>query len=93
MISYRRNMINLDGGCVFYENFAQFPCMLCALCLETLEEIYPWTVEERYLQYSGGEDPCFAEGYALNFREKYLNRKISERERILWKMGKSISEQ
>lgn len=49
MISYRRNDINLDGGCVFSDR-GMYPYMLGAICLETLEEIYPYTLEERYLQ-------------------------------------------
>ena len=47
MISYRRNAVNVDGGCVFAPNHPESPCMLCALCLENLEEIYPYTLEER----------------------------------------------
>ena len=40
----------LDGGCVFSYNpefGKRYVCMLCAICLETLEEIYPWSLLER----------------------------------------------
>ena len=50
MISYRHNAINVDGGCVFQDEYYRYPCMLCAICLETLEEIYPCTVDERFRQ-------------------------------------------
>ena len=48
MISYRHQDVNIDGGCVFFgQNSTFIPCMLCAIRLEDLEEIYPWTLEER----------------------------------------------
>ena len=47
MINYRKNAINIDGGCVLGPKYPEYPCMLCAICLETLEEIYPYTIEER----------------------------------------------
>ncbi len=47
MIVYRKNAINIDGGCVYHDLAPNFPCMLCAICLETLEEIYPMSLEER----------------------------------------------
>lgn len=48
MIGYRENAINIDGGCTFSHMAPRFPCMLCGICLETLEEIYPYTLEERF---------------------------------------------
>lgn len=50
MIGYRHNDINVDGGCCFYRGFPEYPCMLCGICLETLEEFYSYTVEERYME-------------------------------------------
>ena len=47
MIVYRPNCINVDGGCFFSRGFQQYACMLCAICLETLEEIYHCDLEER----------------------------------------------
>lgn len=38
-ISYRINAINIDGGRA-EENWRSDPCMLCGICLETLEEFY-----------------------------------------------------
>lgn len=53
LIGYSYNSINVDGGCCyFYHGYDESPCMLCAICLETLAEIYPYTVEERYMQKS-----------------------------------------
>lgn len=47
-INYRHNTINVDGGCSFFPNYLDHgACMLCAICLETLEEIYPYDWEER----------------------------------------------
>lgn len=47
MIDYKKNAINLDGGCCYKYAYNWFPCMLCGICLETLEEFYPYTLEER----------------------------------------------
>ena len=47
MILYRKNAINIDCGCVFSPRHETSPCMLAGICLETLEEIYPYTIEER----------------------------------------------
>ncbi|MBR3637578.1 MAG: serine/threonine protein phosphatase [Lachnospiraceae bacterium] len=92
MISYRRNMINIDGGCVFHKVFPKYPCMLCSLCLETLEEIYPWELEERYLYYCGDEDKDLAKAFAEKYRREYLSRSLRERERILRRMGRPEEE-
>lgn len=47
LITYRKNAVNIDGGCVYAPKHPAEPCMLCAICLETLEEIYPFSMEER----------------------------------------------
>lgn len=47
MISYRENAINVDGGCCFLMHDPFHPCMLCGICLETLEEFYCDTLENR----------------------------------------------
>lgn len=47
MIAYRKNAINLDGGCCYYKPGGEYPCMLCAICLETLEEFYSHRLEAR----------------------------------------------
>lgn len=47
-IAYRQNAINIDGGCAYLStDYTSGPCMLCAICLETLEEIYPYSWEDR----------------------------------------------
>lgn len=49
-INYRDNAINEYGGCVFINGYwDQGPCMLCAICLETLEEIYPYDWRDRIM--------------------------------------------
>lgn len=49
LVSYRSNAINVDGGCVFNNQEINYPCMLCAICLETLEEFYCSSIEERMM--------------------------------------------
>lgn len=49
-LSYRHNDINVDGGCCFRRNVSEYPCMLCAICLETLEEFYSHTLEDRFME-------------------------------------------
>ena len=47
MIVYRKNAINIDGGCVFNAQVGKLPGMLCGICLETLEEFYAPELKER----------------------------------------------
>ena len=74
MIVYRRNSINIDGGCVFSGQIDGLPGHLCGICLETLEEFYSPTLEERlpfkeriaYIRkYRNGTNP---------YREELLKR-------------------
>lgn len=88
MVGYRPNTINVDGGCCFFENSCTNACMLCCICLETLEEFYPYTIEERmlqgaYLSVSQGNNAAFvreigaAEMARLlsdNYMQKYVMR-------------------
>ena len=56
MIGYMQNDINVDGGCFVGKNDSRklpYPCMLCAICLETLEEIYSRTLEEQFACQNG----------------------------------------
>lgn len=50
LIGYRHNDIDVDGGCCFHKGFPNYPCMLCGICLETLEEIYPYSIEDRLME-------------------------------------------
>ncbi len=68
LIGYRKNAINLDGGSPFYKKYCQFPCMIGCICLETLEEIYPYTIEKRFLQFE-------EEGLISSARDSYENYK------------------
>lgn len=45
------NSINVDGGCCYKQLYSQYPCMLCGICLETLEELYPCSLEERFKEF------------------------------------------
>ncbi len=87
MINYYENAINVDGGCVFGEGlYFPYACMLCAVCLETLEEFYPYTLEERFMNLGRGrrrrqdavsDARAYAEQYdvSLNpYRQKMLDR-------------------
>lgn len=50
LIGYRNNAINVDGGCCYHREYSSYACMLCAICLENLEEIYPYSLEERLMK-------------------------------------------
>ena len=77
MISYRKNAINIDGGCVLAPKYPEYPCMLCAICLETLEEIYPYTLEERMetqlKNYSRELRKALADEYEKQHEEYLVN--------------------
>ena len=47
----RSNSINVDGGCCYQEYKPGYPCMLCGICLETMEEYYPCTLAERFEEF------------------------------------------
>lgn len=69
MIAYRKNAINVDGGCVFQRTNKWFPAMLCGICLETLEEFYSSaTVLNRFKQVNPGS----AKREADDYKKEYL---------------------
>ena len=110
MICYRPNAINVDGGCCYsvpytiegkadgfdITDIPMYPYMLCAICLETLEELYPYTFEERFFQFA----EVISEGTwgkkelldlrIENFKNKYLQKRELDavRNDILKKLGK-----
>ena len=47
MIGYRPHTVFADGGCWRQYDVLEYPCMLGALCLDTLEEIYPCSLSQR----------------------------------------------
>lgn len=74
LISYGENSINVDGGCCF-AGYLPYPCMLCAICLETLDEIYPYTLKERFQMIAriplSDEEACkIAKEYEKDFPEE-----------------------
>lgn len=101
MIGYRENAINIDGGCCYLDKWWNAPCMLCAICLETLEEIYPSTVEERFLKaYESSAEIEAKEAEVMNIycKEKakeycmqYREKETAARQRMLIKIGKELS--
>ena len=83
MIAYRKNSINLDGGCCFSKRF-DYPCMLCAICLETLEEIYPDTLENRFYKNANKMISMEeAKKRAKEYREKYMKKENPHRKAML----------
>ena len=56
MIGYMRNDYKCGRRLFVGKNDSRklpYPCMLCAICLETLEEIYPRTLEEQFACQNG----------------------------------------
>ena len=83
MIAYRENSINLDGGCCFSKRF-EYPCMLCAICLENLEEIYPDTLENRFYKNADKKIPMQeAQRRADAYRENYMKKENPHRRAML----------
>lgn len=88
MVSYRRNDINVDGGCVFAKSFPMYPAMLCAIRLEDLEEIYAYTVEERFLQgVEGATEEEYQRQRVQRYTEDYLQQESKYRKQMLKKLG------
>ena len=88
MIGYRHNDINIDGGCCFHKRSPNYPCMLCGICLETLEEIYPYSIEERLLEGAKYQAEKAQAIYERNL-EVYLNKKPnSYRQELLERLRK-----
>lgn len=99
MIGYRPCDINVDGGCCFFENYPGLACMLCGICLETLEEFYPYSLEERIMEGAKllvkdyylplpealSEDEKLQMIYKLNM-ERYLTKKANEYREMLLEM-------
>lgn len=83
LIGYRYMDVNVDGGCVFWNDESIFPLMLCAIRLEDLEEFYPMTIEERFREMSGGKRKL--REYEKQFPDI---THCGARERILKIMGK-----
>lgn len=101
MIGYRHNDINVDGGCCFHKGFPNYPCMLCGICLETLEEIYPYSIEDRLMEgarhqvenfmMAAMKDIPFEEKVQAiyeNSLESYMNKRSNSfRQELLERLG------
>ena len=99
MIGYRTNAINVDGGCCYFWQGHYNSAMLCGICLETLEEFYPYTLKERFIQseklfgkkFNGisYSDECIeevAKSMVEEFEADYKNKVSMPRKQILRKM-------
>lgn len=88
MVSYRRNDINVDGGCVFAKRFPMYPAMLCAVRLEDLEEIYAYSVVERFLQGAeGATEEEYQRQRIERYTQDYLQKESRYRQLMLKKLG------
>lgn len=101
MIGYRSNDINVDGGVAYFNKWSSEPCMLCAICLENLEEIYPYSVEERLMQQweqikseeckeeqeSEKEEENYYKNKAAEYCKKYRTKESESRKQMLIKIG------
>lgn len=100
MVGYRTNAINVDGGCCFHRSYPELACMLCAICLETLEEFYPCSLEERMMEGAkyiadywkeNRENINYEEVIQINFElnmERYESKKPNRfRQAMLGQLG------
>lgn len=84
MIGYRHNSINIDGGCCFNRSYRYYPCFLCAICLETLEEFYNSDIEQRFFEISQGYDSVSDIQYKIGtYIDCFFNKPDKHREDIL----------
>ena len=89
LIAYAPNDINVDGGCAYDRYFWDAPCMLCAICLENLEEIYLCSIEERFLQKGTRHSRKrristeTAIKRADEYRKRYLSKAMPSRDALL----------
>lgn len=92
LINYRKNAINLDGDCVFAAGVS-LPCMLCAICLETLEEFYHNTLEEGFMELSQYMISREEAGKrAGKYRKEFLQDENCYRKEMLERLGRRISQ-
>ena len=78
MICYRENAINVDCGCVFGKHRSEYPCMLGAICLENLEEIYPFDWKERMLELNRSKNELLPTVEAREKAEKLIGYYYAE---------------
>ena len=79
MIDYKKNAINLDGGCCYKYAYNWFPCMLCGICLETLEEFYPYTLEERMKEIAKEETEAEYQERIGLYKECFMGKENKHR--------------
>lgn len=85
LVSYRRNDINVDGGCVFAKWYPAYPEMLCAIRLEDLKEIYAESVQERFLR--NGDDKEARDRFS-EYQKDYMERESTYRNQMQQQMGR-----
>lgn len=84
LISYYKNDINVDCGCVFKDGYSAYPVMLGAICLETLEEIYAVSIEEKFQM----NDSQNAMKKYEDYRNKFMKEESRERMALMKKYMK-----
>lgn len=102
MVCYRPGAVNIDGGCCFFPYYYNcYPCMLCAICLETLEEIYPCPLSSRFAGDASREERgvsvcLYAEDGDFDavrrteeYQKKYRKKTPLPRLKMLKTMGKA----
>jgi len=82
MISFRKNAVNVDCGCCFSESHYRYPCMLGAVCLETMEEIYPMTIKERFLQIYPDNFEKLAQEQETEYKKMYCEKQSSAQKKM-----------
>lgn len=87
LIDYMHNVINVDGGAVFQNENRYYPCMLCAICLETLEEIYCDSIEKRIKMANPTQGDEEISDIIEKYHNKYLSTESKYRMELLKKYG------
>lgn len=75
VICYKENDINIDGGC-FYGQGQEIPAFLCAICLETLEEIYLRDVKAQLIHQNPGLASKKAKSLTKSYQAAYSQKDI-----------------
>ena len=98
MIGYQKQDINLDGGCCF-SDITNAPCFLCAICLETMEEIYPRMIWSQLMHHGKApktrkEAVAEAKEFLIKYpwKENIYRKEILEMLRINPNKGESAPE-
>lgn len=89
LISYLKNDINVDCGCVFHgKGYEKYPAMCGAICLENLQEIYPYAIEKRFMEIANCEkERNIQQKYYEEYKNHYLMSECKEHIEMCEKLG------